>query len=80
MIFLSCLGMMYGKIFVKPEQYHYVQDRGYLNKKDYASFNRQFLAKDLAQSFDSQIDSWYSQAYEDIMLDDISRAMMKEYL
>lgn len=75
MLFLSCLGMMYGKIFVKPEQYHYVQDRGYLSPKEFKSFNRAFQAKDIADEFDKQIDLWYDKAREEITKDEINRAM-----
>ena len=78
MLIFSCIAMMYGKIFVKPDQYHFVQERGYLNEKDYTAYNRAFIAKDLADSFNEQLDLWYNKANEDIFSDNIKKAIDNE--
>lgn len=78
MLTFACTSMMYGKIFVKPERYHFVQEKGYLNEKDYSSFNRQFLIKDISQSFNKQIDLWYETANESILLEEINKEIGNE--
>lgn len=75
MLVFSCIAMMYGKIFVKPDQYHFVPDRGYLSTKEFNKFNRLIDAKDIADSVDDQIEIWYSTATEEIVKDDVNRML-----
>lgn len=76
MITFACLAMMYGRVFVKPEQYHHVPNKGFLTQSEYKSYLRSIDARILADEFlDTQLNLWYSIANDDIAIGDINQML-----
>lgn len=76
MLIISCICMMYSKIFTKPDQYIYDPEKGYLTKTEQLSHMRQIQAQQLSEEFvDTQLNLWYSIANDDIALSDINNML-----
>lgn len=77
-LFTSTLTMMFGKVFNKPDQYHYVEEKGFLTQEEYASFNRYQEARNEYDLFDLQINTWYDNGKELLIIQDVDFMMNED--